>query len=314
MIFKSDRQRKAVMAQLNKFSDGISLGSYVPSRPVLEYKVDTSIPFVEREDSKFLSVDSLPIWKNNETSSFVGYVEDKDKFPYASDRFAINPTMVEGYTGSKIYTDPYGGGPPGIIIDKIPVATITDTAILAGEGYKGSPSREDVIARRNQDLLAGMPVYSEPPQKEYIPGGLADGKPYEDFCPVQLEMGTQVELEHVVKFTDKGNMRKPKDTDLAKAKEIAKDHLAEIPDYYDRLEKLEDEAKDEGVFIDVEALKKAGEFAANPAKVLTVQTPMGPMLAKEDFVKELEGKSIQRVPRNEEMMRRIKEASTKFDI
>jgi hypothetical protein len=42
-------------------------------------------------------------------------------------------------------------------------------------------------------------------------------------------MGIQVEFEH----TD----------DFSIAKFIAKDHLAEIPDYYIRLKKMEDEAK-----------------------------------------------------------------------
>jgi hypothetical protein len=41
----------------------------------------------------------------------------------------------------------------------------------------------------------------------------------------QLNKGIEVELEHT--------------TDKEKAKEIALDHLAEYPDYYDRLEKVE---------------------------------------------------------------------------
>lgn len=45
-----------------------------------------------------------------------------------------------------------------------------------------------------------------------------------------------------------------------------KDHLAEIPDYYDRLEKLEEGAKEDGVFIDVEASKKSGEFSLSSDK------------------------------------------------
>ena len=49
------------------------------------------------------------------------------------------------------------------------------------------------------------------------------------FDPKQIKMGIGVEKEH---------------TDCPKiAVEIAKDHLAEIPDYYTRLKKMEDEAK-----------------------------------------------------------------------
>lgn len=176
-------------------------------------------------------------------------------------KFAISPTMVEGYTGSKIYTDPYGSGTTGIIMDNIPVATVKDTAILAGEGYKLSPTREDVIRTRNEELLAGMPVYSIPAQKELIPGGYASGRPDSDFDPEQLAMGIEVEKEHVIKFTDKGNVKKFKDTDLAKAKEIAKDHLAEIPDYYTRLEAMEEGSKEDGVYIDVVESKKSSSFS-----------------------------------------------------
>lgn len=47
----------------------------------------------------------------------------------------------------------------------------------------------------------------------------------------QLKKGTEIELEH----TDDKNI----------AREIAKDHLFEFPDYYDRLEKMEEKAKRE---------------------------------------------------------------------
>lgn len=46
---------------------------------------------------------------------------------------------------------------------------------------------------------------------------------------VQIEMGKKVEMEHV--------------SDVKLAKEIAMDHLEEIPDYYTRLTKMEKEAK-----------------------------------------------------------------------
>lgn len=49
--------------------------------------------------------------------------------------------------------------------------------------------------------------------------------------PSELAMGIEVELEHT------------KDEKLSK--KIALDHLAEIPDYYTRLKKMESEAKKE---------------------------------------------------------------------
>lgn len=61
------------------------------------------------------------------------------------------------------------------------------------------------------------------------PVGKHQDAPDSDFNGVELQMGIDIEKEH----TD----------DPVVAKEIAKDHLAEIPDYYTRLKKMEDEAK-----------------------------------------------------------------------
>ena len=76
-------------------------------------------------------------------------------------------------------------------------------------------------------------------KEDQIKGGLADKLSLEDISKKfdfdidklkkELESGTKVEMEH----TD----------DKSKAKEIAMDHLAEIPDYYTRLEKMEKDAK-----------------------------------------------------------------------
>jgi hypothetical protein len=49
----------------------------------------------------------------------------------------------------------------------------------------------------------------------------------------QIEKGMKVELEHT--------------SDLDKARQVAIDHLVEFPDYYDRLQKMEDQAKAEEV-------------------------------------------------------------------
>ena len=55
--------------------------------------------------------------------------------------------------------------------------------------------------------------------KDRIPGGLADRKNPNDFDKEQLKKGMRVELEHT--------------TDIVVAMEIAMDHLAENPEYYD---------------------------------------------------------------------------------
>lgn len=51
--------------------------------------------------------------------------------------------------------------------------------------------------------------------------------PDSEFDPKQLAMGIEVELEHT--------------KDRKVAKNIAKDHLSELPDYYTRLKKMEHE-------------------------------------------------------------------------
>lgn len=65
-----------------------------------------------------------------------------------------------------------------------------------------------------------------------IEGGKAAGKSPLEYNPEQILKGIKIELEH----TD----------DPMKAVEIAMDHLEEISDYYDRLEKMEAEAKTNG--------------------------------------------------------------------
>ena len=67
--------------------------------------------------------------------------------------------------------------------------------------------------------------------KEALTGGRADGKKITDFDLNQLVIGIGVELEHT--------------NDKYRALEISMDHLAEFPDYYDRLLKMEEEAEKE---------------------------------------------------------------------
>ena len=68
-----------------------------------------------------------------------------------------------------------------------------------------------------------------------IPGGKGDGLDDSEFDKDQLNKGIEIEMEHV------------SDPDLAK--EIAKDHLSEIPNYYlneegvSRIDILEQEAE-----------------------------------------------------------------------
>jgi len=67
--------------------------------------------------------------------------------------------------------------------------------------------------------------------EDELPGEKAEGKNKKDFDKEQLAKGTKVELEH----TD----------DESLAEEIASDHLAEFPNYYEELEKMENKLKRE---------------------------------------------------------------------
>lgn len=72
-------------------------------------------------------------------------------------------------------------------------------------------------------------------QKDKIPGGLADNKSLDDIAKKhnvsleqikkQIEAGVKIELEHT------------NDKDIAF--EIAKDHVFEDPEYYDKLKTIE---------------------------------------------------------------------------
>lgn len=62
-------------------------------------------------------------------------------------------------------------------------------------------------------------------ESEKIKGGIGDKRSDSDFDPEQLKNGIKVEMEHT------------KDPDIAK--EIAKDHLSEDPNYYKKLKKIE---------------------------------------------------------------------------
>jgi hypothetical protein len=62
-------------------------------------------------------------------------------------------------------------------------------------------------------------------EAEKMKGGLGDKRPDSDFDPEKLKQGIKVEMEHT--------------NDREVAKEIAKDHLTEDPNYYEKLKKIE---------------------------------------------------------------------------
>jgi hypothetical protein len=75
-------------------------------------------------------------------------------------------------------------------------------------------------------------MHSKFKKAEEIKGGKGDNKSDKEFDPEELKAGKKIEKEHT--------------PDKDKVKEISKDHLTEIPDYYKRLKKMESQAEKEG--------------------------------------------------------------------
>lgn len=89
---------------------------------------------------------------------------------------------------------------------------------------------ENISRQIRQAGMAAEQKVTPLENEDNLPGGRADNVPNEKFDPKQLEIGIKVEMEHT--------------KDAAIAEEIAKDHLTEDPEYYSKLEKMEEENKD----------------------------------------------------------------------
>lgn len=102
----------------------------------------------------------------------------------------------------------------------------TDWFLLSTAGTRrlGGPyrARADAETRERQ-----VQFFKQKQNPEKAVGGLADRMPDSAFDAKQLKRGIKVELEHT--------------TDRKLAKEIAKDHLVEDPEYYEKLAAIEGE-------------------------------------------------------------------------
>ena len=97
-------------------------------------------------------------------------------------------------------------------------------AMVGGVYYLSKEQDED----ESNDDFKILPK-PRPKRKNYIKGGKGDNLRVKDVSKRELKRGIEVELEHT-------KSRKI-------AKEIAMDHLTEIPDYYTRLKKMEKEGE-----------------------------------------------------------------------
>ena len=103
--------------------------------------------------------------------------------------------------------------------------------------YRSLISRsKEIIMGKEEKKDEELEVIADPSKQEkndnldmLLPIGKHNHIPDGEFDPRELETGTRIELEH----TD----------DLNVARAICKDHLAECPDYYTRLLKMEKECE-----------------------------------------------------------------------
>ncbi len=118
--------------------------------------------------------------------------------------------------------------------EDIPVKDKTFLRCAVTKFFAENPNPDDNDFHALADKLKISPHELEEVGYELLTGllkGVGKHKevPVTKFDSEQIKMGLEVEKEH----TDSP----------AIAQQIAKDHLAEIPDYYTRLKKMEDEAK-----------------------------------------------------------------------
>ena len=76
-------------------------------------------------------------------------------------------------------------------------------------------------------MISLAKIYKKLLLEDMLPGGLGDNIDLSKVDIEQVKKGLRIELEHT--------------NDPALALEVTLDHLAELPDYYDKLEKMENE-------------------------------------------------------------------------
>jgi hypothetical protein len=110
----------------------------------------------------------------------------------------------------------------GIVVMALALTTGVDSAIgqSAAKDQKFETYRKAILKEHGIDIKQ---------YQEKLRGGRADGKDITRYELDELIMGIKVEREHT--------------TDKYTALEIATDHLEEFPDYYTRLEDMEEKAE-----------------------------------------------------------------------
>jgi len=124
---------------------------------------------------------------------------------------------------------------------KLPIKkSVSDIHNTIIEFFRNNPYPDDTVIHNLAQLLRQDPDNFEGHIYMILSSIINEGKSVHydgEYNPEELAEGIKIELEHT--------------TDINLSEKIAKDHLAEIPDYYTRLKKMEEEAKAEGMLREI---------------------------------------------------------------
>jgi len=115
----------------------------------------------------------------------------------------------------------------------------------SGDLFKKSLQKaytSDPSIKLNDTTLFDVNQYTQAMKEENLEGGLADNKTLEDIAKKYVTKKSSLEqiMFKLKKQLKKGIKKEMDHTNSVKtAREIAMDHLSEIPNYYDRLKKVE---------------------------------------------------------------------------
>ena len=194
--------------------EGKDFDDMVPSGYDQNKATDIAMPVLEDLGyTKFKYINSyVPVYGNEQTGAAI-IVDSKNKYAYKSSLIKEKDAR-----GNMMFT--YASGKN---ID----FTKEEQEILEEVGYSLQKMQEKI---NDKKLFDGQ-------SEGYTCEDIAEMHGVDlDFIMEQLEKGIEIEMEH----TDNPE----------EAKAIAKDHLFEIPDYYDRLEQMEEQAEEEPMFSD----------------------------------------------------------------
>jgi len=224
-LFKEDMPNRKSSVNIQ---DLFKNGNYSPDpkRKGLEYGEDNTLMgrlgarMAARDHIDKMNLGTKPVAKTVDTADF-------DFRPGNGVRTLFKPKDKERVGGPPKMDDMPPNGGMGLhqqtydidamnMSDPIKAGDYRDTSAIEGSNMADQA--------RNQGNVFGTRLKIMDKQDDLMPGGLSDNMPDSLFDEMKLQQGIKVELEHT--------------TNQMIAREIAKDHLAEDPDYYEKLKQI----------------------------------------------------------------------------